>query len=64
MAFLCDCGNRALVPPAPGTRMRRGWITRKGHDLCFRCWRSLRDSFRPIPPKPSHPVSIDLPEAA
>jgi hypothetical protein len=37
----CQCQRRALVPPSRRhlLRMRRGYIFRKGHDLCRQCFR-------------------------
>ncbi len=41
----CECGRRPLVP-AHAARARHGWIRRPHHDLCDRCWRSVRDAAR------------------
>ncbi len=46
MDSMCECGKKALVPATPGTRMRCGWIVRKGDHLCQRCWRALRNRLR------------------
>lgn len=43
----CSCGRKALTPASKGrSRMREGWVYRKGHDECVQCWKSYCDSFR------------------
>jgi hypothetical protein len=41
----CECGRRA-VAIAHSRHARRGYICRPRHDLCPKCWRSLRDQMR------------------
>lgn len=38
----CGCGRR-LGMKLTGRRNRRGFKTRKGHDLSQRCWRALKN---------------------
>jgi len=59
----CECGKRSVVPPAPNRRMRRRWITRKGCDLCPRCWTALCNRLRPLWGKPNR-AQVVLKEAA
>ena len=43
----CSCGRKAFTPPSNGQRkMRAGWIYRKGHDLCLKCWRESYNGFK------------------
>lgn len=58
MRNVCECGKKALIPAVAGTRMRRGWISRKGHDVCQRCWRTLVNRFRRI--KPIYTRAIEI----
>lgn len=41
----CECGAR-LGMTLSGRRNRRGFKPRRGHDLCQRCWRALKDRAR------------------
>jgi hypothetical protein len=63
MTRTCECGKKALVPAVAGTRMRHGWISRKGHHVCQRCWRALVNRFRRVDPV-HMPVAVVYREAA
>ena len=58
------CGRRALTPKSPGKAMRGGWIFRKGHDLCQRCYRSALAAGRRTPPRPMPQPAIGVERAA
>ena len=45
MSQKCECGRRVVVKSV-ASHARPGFIARKGHDLCGRCWRSLSDSIQ------------------
>ena len=36
------CSHRALTAAVRGKRMRSGYVFRKNHDLCARCFRAAR----------------------
>jgi hypothetical protein len=40
MAHYCECRRRIMVK-SHARHARAGWIYRRGHDLCRKCWRSL-----------------------
>jgi len=47
----CSCGRKALTPDSYGRkRMRKGWVCRKGHDLCAQCWRDLYNALQRFAP--------------
>jgi hypothetical protein len=43
----CECGRRAACP-ARVSRARPGYIHRRGHDLCTRCYTALRNQLRAL----------------
>ena len=45
MARHCECFGR-IVTKSHARHARPGWIKRRDHHLCGRCWRSLLDSRR------------------
>ena len=45
MARHCECFRRIVIK-SHASHPRPGWINRRGHPLCRRCWRSLVDSCR------------------
>jgi hypothetical protein len=49
MAHYCECRRRIMVQ-SHARHARAGWIYRRGHDLCRKCWRSLgaRQAMRSI----------------
>lgn len=40
MAHYCECRRRIVLKSA-ARHARAGWIYRRRHDLCRKCWRSL-----------------------
>jgi hypothetical protein len=40
MAHYCEC-RRRIVVKSRARHARTGWVYRRGHDLCRKCWRSL-----------------------
>ena len=40
MAHYCECRRRMVLKSSAG-HARAGWIYRRRHDLCRKCWRSL-----------------------
>lgn len=50
MKFRCECGRLPLALPMTGRFRSRSARARKPygikhHELCFRCWRRMMDSF-------------------
>jgi len=61
------CSRRALTGAVRGRRMRGGYIFRKNHDLCDRCFRAAKTALMArwpfgsdrIGPKPSPRVRVN-----
>jgi len=49
---LCSCGRRATYCCTGGQGHRNRRRARVDHPLCSRCWRALRDRYRPSPAAP------------